>query len=74
MFLYVSVAQPSTASLLRDSLCTVPCTHTNKDWIHMQPHDRTDSWRRFEPTILIIITLATHINKLPDDGLWNQNM
>jgi len=24
------------------SLCTVHCTHTNKDWINMQPNDRTD--------------------------------
>ena len=25
------------------SLCTVHCTYTNKDWINVQPHDRTDS-------------------------------
>jgi len=25
------------------ALCTVHCSHRNKDWINMQPHDRTDS-------------------------------
>jgi hypothetical protein len=24
-------------------VCIVHCTHTNKDWINMQPHDWTDS-------------------------------
>jgi hypothetical protein len=23
-------------------LCAVHCTHTNKDWLNIQPHDRTD--------------------------------
>jgi len=45
-------------------------THTNKDWINMQPHDRTEFITTL--TILIIITLAKHSSKLPDDGLLTE--